>query len=146
MKQCVYLRIRSKNYQKYKFCKYKNKIISGEDCIGCLNRINLFANSIKRKSKKLRKLEKNRKSILTNDLKTCYICGKKATSIHEIYKGSNRKISMINNFCVPLCDKCHINTETCIEILRYLQRECQKEYEKTHTRDEFLRLIGRNFL
>lgn len=27
-----------------------------------------------------------------------------------------------------------------------VKRECQREYEKTHTRQEFMSLIGRNYL
>ena len=146
MKYCVFLRVRSKNYEKYKYCVELKKEVTGEICSNCKFRQNIFYNSIKRKSKELRKLERNRKSILTENLKTCYLCRKKATSIHEIYKGSNRKISMINNFCVPLCDDCHRHTEEYIEVLRFLQRECQKEYEKTHTREQFINLIGRNFI
>ena len=29
---------------------------------------------------------------------------------------------------------------------RYMKRWAQKKYEETHTREEFLKLIGRNYL
>lgn len=97
---------------------------------------------IKKKSNKLAKLEKERYSILTNNLEICYICKTKKEDLHEIYGGRNRKISIKNGFVVPLCRKCHQNNE----ILQKLQRELQKKYEKTHTREEFIKLIGKNYL
>ena len=146
MKYCRFLRVRSKNYKQYSYCQNKKEEVSREECSRCKDKEYIFYKSIKKKSKYLRRLEKNRKSILTENLKICYICGKKATSMHEIYKGSNRKISMINGFCVPLCDMCHRHTEEYIELLRFLQRECQEKYEETHSRDEFMKLIGRNYI
>lgn len=28
----------------------------------------------------------------------------------------------------------------------YVKKECQRKYEETHTREEFIKLIGRNYL
>lgn len=146
MKNCRFLTRRSKKYKSYMFCRNSKKEVSREDCSQCKEKEYIFYNSIKRKSKKIRKLEKNRKSILTGDLKICYICHKKATSMHEIFGGRNRKISMINKFCVPLCFNCHRHTEEYEELSKFLQRECQKKYEETHTREDFMKLIGKNYL
>ena len=33
-----------------------------------------------------------------------------------------------------------------IRNMRILQQEAQQAYEKTHTREEFVRLIGRNYM
>lgn len=66
--------------------------------------------------------------------------------MHEIFKGANRLNSIKNDFCVPLCDDCHRYTEELYEILNFLQRECQKEFEMNHTREEFMKITGRNFL
>ena len=74
------------------------------------------------------------------------MCGKKKDHIHEIFKGSNRLISIKNGFCVPLCTICHTKTENDINFLRSLQIECQKTFEKNHTREEFMKLTGRNYL
>ena len=32
------------------------------------------------------------------------------------------------------------------ENMRLLQRICQRKYEETHTRQQFMKLIGRNYL
>ena len=54
----------------------------------------------------------------------------------------HRKRSIKNGLVVPLCRKCHENDE----ILKFLQRFMQLEYEETHTREEFIKLIGKSYL
>lgn len=101
---------------------------------------------MRNKTSKLRKLERERYSILTDDMDTCFICKHPASDIHEIYCGAKRQASMRNGFCVPLCRQCHtiITNNWCNDMnLRIL---CQKEYEKTHTREEFLKEIGRSYV
>ncbi len=103
---------------------------------------------MKKKSNKLAKLEKKRFSIITNDLKHCYICseqGKKNVlkdDLHEIYGGSNRKRSIENGLVVPLCRKHHQDRI----ILNWLKRFAQLEFEETHTREKFISLIGKSYL
>lgn len=41
---------------------------------------------IKQKSSKLAKLEKNRFSILTNNLEKCYFCNNKKMELHEAFR------------------------------------------------------------
>ena len=99
-----------------------------------------------KKTYKLQKLEKNRYSILTNDMEHCFICGSPLVDIHEIYSAGNRKVSMKNGFCVPLCREHHKVATENYSANVFLKVKCQKEFEKTHTRDEWLKLIGRNYL
>lgn len=101
---------------------------------------------MRNKTYKLKKLEKNRYSILTNDMEHCYICKSPFVDIHEIYGGSNRKVSMANRFCVPLCIEHHKFATLNADASNYLKQKCQHEFEKTHTRDDFIKLIGRNYL
>ena len=101
---------------------------------------------INQKSNKLAKLERKRYSILTSNMKKCYLCGKKKKHIHEIYKGSNRQISMKYGFCVPICEECHSETEINADLDKGLKKECQQQYEKIHTREEFRTLIGKSYL
>ncbi len=144
--KCKDLLVRSKKYNKYLYCrKYKRKI-TFDNCKKCVDFKLNETYKIRNKSKKLVNAERKRFSILTNNLEVCYVCGKKKDHIHEIYKGANRQVSIRNGFCVPLCNGCHARTENEIDFLRSLQVECQKTYEKNHTREEFLKLIGRNFL
>lgn len=98
---------------------------------------------MKNKSNKLAKLEKQRdKDIVKKGI--CEYCGKYSNRLdpHEIYGGSNRKRSIKYKFVKLICPKCHSNEET----IRQLRIKTQKEYEETHTREEFIKLIGKNYL
>lgn len=90
------------------------------------------------------------KSIISNEHK-CFICGRTDwIECHHIYGGANRKISEKNGFKVNLCHYCHNEPPNGVHHNRNndlrLKQICQKEYEKTHTREEFMGLIGRNYL
>lgn len=92
-----------------------------------------------------------RYSIL-NNLDNCFYCGRKAENIHEVYFGRNRQASIKNGFCVGLCFKCHRNVhdgasypiDKTMDL--HLKRVYQKEYEKTHTREEFRKIIDMSYI
>ena len=98
---------------------------------------------IKKKSSKLAKLERQRdKNIVKSG--RCENCGKfsKRLDPHEIYGGSNRKRSIAHKFVKLLCRECHSNEN----IINQLRIDTQKEYEKNHTRNDFIKLIGKSYL
>ena len=129
-------------------CKIIKQEITLEYCEKCRNFQSRENKPIKKRTSKLQKLEKNRFSILTDDLEHCYWCYEldfskvKRDDLHEIYGGRNRKISMQNGFVVPLCRKHHESEY----IKNYLKKLCQTTYENNHTREEFMSLIGENYL
>ena len=90
-----------------------------------------------------------RYSIL-NNLNKCYFCNKPRQAIHEVFFGSNRQTSIKNGFCVGLCNEHHNMSDNSVhfnkEMDLKLKRLYQKEYEKNHSREEFIKLIGRNYL
>lgn len=99
--------------------------------------------AIKKKSKKLAKLERQRdKDIVKEGI--CEFCGKysKRLDPHEIYGGSNRKRSIKHKFVKLICPKCHSNEA----IINQLRIDTQKEYMKTHTEEEFINLIGKSYI
>lgn len=103
----------------------------------------LKSGQIKKKSKKLAKLERQRdKEIVKSGI--CEFCGKfsKRLDPHEVYGGSNRKRSIAHKFVKLLCRECHSNEN----IINQLKIDTQKEYEKTHSREEFIKLIGRSYI
>lgn len=140
--KCKNLRIRQKKYIKYFYCLSKRHIISLDDCQNC-SKPNLVANKpIKKASNKQKRLEKNRFSVFTTNFNKCYYCGKEGKmDLHEIYGGSNRKRSIKNGLVIPLCRICHSNEE----IINFLRIKLQKEYEKKHSRDDFIKLIGKSY-
>lgn len=93
---------------------------------------------------------KQRPSVLTKDFDVCFLCGRPAECVHHVFAGPNRGISEREGFIVPLCNDCHNMKDGSVHFNRELdldiKRSCQKEYEKTHTRAEFIKLIGRNYL
>lgn len=104
---------------------------------------NTESGQIKKKSKKLAKLERQRdKGIIKEGI--CEFCGRYSKQLdpHEVYGGSNRKRSIKNKFVKLLCRKCHDNEE----IIKQLKIDTQKEYMKTHTKEEFIKLIGKNYI
>lgn len=98
---------------------------------------------IKKKSKKLAKLERQRdKDIVKEGI--CEFCGKysKRLDPHEVYGGSNRKRSIKSKFVKLICPRCHSNEA----IIHQLRIDTQKEYMKTHTKEEFINLIGKSYI
>ena len=103
----------------------------------------LKSGQMKKKSNKLAKLERQRdKGLVKSGI--CENCGKfsKRLDPHEIYGGSNRKRSIKHKFVKLLCRECHSNEN----IINQLKIDTQKEYEKTHTREEFIKLIGKSYI
>lgn len=101
---------------------------------------------IKKKTRKLINLENNRFSLLTKNLEKCYLCVNRKEDLHEVYGGCNRVVSMKNGFVIPICRICHRILTDNPEKQERLQIKMQKEYEKTHTREEFIKLIKRNYI
>lgn len=67
---------------------------------------------------------------------------------HEIYFGKNREISKANGFWINIPWQMHEILHNLPDkgIDKTLKRICQKEFEKTHSRAEFMALIGKNYL
>lgn len=103
----------------------------------------LKSGQIKKKSKKLAKLERQRdKDIVKEGI--CEVCGNYSKHLdpHEIFGGSNRKRSIEHKFVKLLCRKCHDDED----IIKQLRIDAQKEYMKTHTEEEFIKLIGKSYI
>jgi hypothetical protein len=82
----------------------------------------------------------------------CYLCHRESSlHKHHIYFGrGNRTISEKNGFTVFLCAEHHNLGNVCVhnnrELDLMLKRICQRKYEKTHSREQFMKLIGKNYL
>lgn len=89
------------------------------------------------------------KSIIENE-KRCFFCGSPNTEKHHIYGGGNRQVSEQNGFWVYLCPCHHRYTNYSVhgDIKKNikLKQICQTIYEKDHTREEFIKLIGKSYL
>ena len=90
---------------------------------------------------------------ILQDEKVCFLTGSTENlDKHHIYFGGNRKISDKNGFWVWLrhdyhiADSPHLTPHNDRLTDLYLKRKCQAKYEETHTRDEFMKIIGRSYL
>ncbi len=140
---CINLRKRSRKYKVIFYCKAKRKEITLDKCKECKYKEYKEVKKIKKKSKKLIKLEKER----DKDIKksgVCEYCGKFSRRLdpHEVYGGSNRKRSIKHKFVKLICSECHENEKTIMK----LRIDVQKEYEKTHTREEFISIVGKSYI
>lgn len=144
------------------YCKIKNREITFSLCSECDNKEYKKSTSNKKstiasrqqkpakthkKSKKLTKLEKNRKSVFTEDLEHCYLCDKKKNDLHEIFSGRNRINSIKFNLVLPLCRKCHSLNQNNPFFNDYWHRHGQLYWEEhIGSREEFIKVFRRNYL
>lgn len=110
------------------------------------------------KKKKTKKKREHKPSILQVKDGSCYLCMmegnyRKYAIVHKhhIFSGTaNRTISEAEGFICYLCPDHHEFSSAAVhrnaENMIRLRRIAQREYEKTHTREEFMDLIGRNYL
>lgn len=85
-------------------------------------------------------------------MNVCFLCAlygddsEKYCHKHHVYEGKNRQASDKAGFVVYLCPEHHREVHDDRKLNEILKRITQREYEKTHTREEFMKIIGRNYL
>ena len=88
-------------------------------------------------------------SIITDNFEECFIChSRQGLSPHHCWHGrTNRKLSDKYGLIVPLCYKCHSDLhERNYQLNLYLMRVAQIEFEKKYSREEFMKIFGKNKL
>lgn len=144
---CIYLRVRAKKYKKYIYCKHKMQEINFKTCKNCKNKQYKEQKELKKKSNKLKKLEAKRYSILTSNLKVCYICEKhKKDDLHEVFGGSNRLKSIEHGLVIPVCRICHSEWETNKYLRKSIQQQAKEEFIKRNKKEKFLQEFGKNYI
>ncbi len=89
---------------------------------------------------------------MNSSMNHCYVCKRTGPlENHHVYKGPNRKISEKYGLKVKLCAMCHrgekgVHGRDGHKLDLQLKREFQTLFEKDHSRDEFIKIIGRNYL
>ena len=101
---------------------------------------------MKYKSAKLKKLEKNRHSILTDDMNHCIICEQWGVDINEIFMGRNRKNSMKYGLCIPLCRKHHEEYHIDRKMQLYWMKIGQTYFVNKYSFDEWMDIFKVNYL
>lgn len=90
------------------------------------------------------------RSIISEENK-CFICGSECwLEEHHIFPGPNRKNSEQYGLKVKLCHFCHNEPPLGAHHNRgtelMLKEIGQREFEKHYSRQEFMRIFGRNYL
>ena len=111
------------------------------------------------KQKQIRRRIKHPSSIMHSKDGTCYLCARldenyrkhRTLEEHHAFPGAfGRRVSEENGLKVYLCPEHHRTGEAAVhsnhEYLRLIQEDAQRAYEKTHTRAEWMELMGRNYL
>lgn len=89
--------------------------------------------------------------LLTITQNKCAVCGSPFTEKHHVFYGPDRKTSESHGFVCWLCPLHHRGQPQGIHggnkaLDLELKKHFQIEFEKEHSREEFMKLIGRNFL
>ena len=83
----------------------------------------------------------------------CYLCGEENIYLeeHHVFEGTaNRKMSERYGLKVHLCYMCHRDSKLGVhfnkERREELQRMAQEVFEKSHSREVFMKIFGKNWL
>lgn len=103
---------------------------------------------MKKKTSKLRLLEKNRYSVFYESLSMCCNCGSmREITKHELLPGRNRRNSMKYGFVIPLCLSCHQQLQNDIDFERKWKIKSQQYFESNYgSREDFIKIFGRSYL
>lgn len=111
------------------------------------------------KKKRKKRRRKHPPSIIRQEPGTCWLCMALGTyngqhgylEEHHVFPGtSGRKTSEENGFKVQLCLSHHREGPEAVhnneKNMRLIQAAVQREYERTHSREQWMDLMGRNYL
>ncbi len=145
---CKYLK---QKLNKKLYCNKLKKEINISNCTRCKykeysNKTNVT--KLKKRTSKQTKLERNRFSILTNDLDHCIICGDKKDHLHEVLFGRNRLNSIKYGLVIPLCSAHHLEMHKNKEWQEYWHVRAQKRFMEFYHKsiDEFIEIFKINYL
>ena len=110
MNKCKYITIRSKNYEKYFYCRLNKKIINYTiECIKCVKNEPRKNKSINKVSKKKTTVTQDTyNKVMQRDNCRCRLCGTSLNlHLHHI-DGRGKDLTNDINNCIMLCRHCHL--------------------------------------
>ena len=105
-----------------------------------------------------KKRKQHMKSIMHQKDGTCYLCSTlnddhrihSLLEEHHVFKGYRREASEANGLKVYLCPAHHQNSPVAVhsnyEYNLILRSDAQKAYETEHSHEDWMQLIGKNYL
>ncbi len=93
----------------------------------------------------------SKKSIITDDMEHCFICGRSPVETHHICYGSaNRKLADKYKLVVGLCQPHHRGNNGVHggnkELDLFLKQTAQTKFNEIYSDLDFLAVFGRNYL
>lgn len=90
------------------------------------------------------------KSIM-QEKKCCWVCGSPHVELHHVFYGTGlRSLSDEHGCTVWLCRTHHTEKPLGVhhnpDLDKWIKRMTQLKFEQTHSREEFIRLFGRNYV
>lgn len=87
------------------------------------------------------------KGIIRGDKEhVCFNCKGWASDVHHIFSGTaNRRQSERYGLKVWLCRQCHQEAHKGGALNLWLRQTAQAQFEETHTREEFIKIFGKNW-
>lgn len=148
---CKYYKIRKKNNKKekriYYYCTCFRKEINYNECKACFYKeYKSNCNQIKKRTYKLAKKEKERFSILYNNLDKWCLCGNPLIELNEVYEGAFRQVSIEYGMTTPFCQIHHEQFHKDRLINLYYKALFQTEFEKTYSHDLFMKIFKNNYI
>ena len=133
------------------YCNKLKRKIKISECNNCKYKeysIKPNSTKLKTRTKKQAKLERNRFSILTNDLDHCVICGAKKDHLHEVFFGRNRINFVKYGLVKPLYTSHHVEIHKNREWQEYWHVVAQKRFMEYYHKstDEFVDIFKISYL
>lgn len=141
---CKNYRTRTKKYKKYGYCiKYKKEV--SLFCKECENLEYKEQKTMKKRTAKQTKREKNRFSLFTSNLDVCIVCGKPKEHLHEVFFGANRQVSIKYGLVIPICSKYHrmIHNDAILQDMWHVRG--QEIFEMIYPELDFVSIFGQNY-
>lgn len=102
---------------------------------------------MKKRSRKLNLKEKNRYSIIYQDLTKCAECGSKiGIEKNEVFEGAYRQTSIKFGMVVPLYQKCHKRFHSDRLFNLKYKSMLQKQFMKKHSLEEFISVFKQDYI
>jgi len=89
------------------------------------------------------------KSIMTDDLEHCYICGSPNPQIHHIMNAANKTKSEEWGLLVPLCMTHHtgmFGVHTDPDKMRRMRQAGQKRFEELYGHEKWMEIFQKSYL
>lgn len=91
--------------------------------------------------------DRERYSILVDNLDVCVFCGRPRADLHEVFFGTaKRQASKDWGMVIPVCRDCHSYIHRFRPTRLYTQKEAQKVFEEKYGHEKFMEVFGKNYV